>query len=74
MQVTDDLSYYYASLLNVVFHHSQKEKHREENQTYTFKIITYWAGGVAQMIDCLPNKHKALSSSPSKTTQNTKKP
>jgi hypothetical protein len=30
-----------------------------------FKNTTRWPGGVAQMVECLTNKHKALSSNPS---------
>jgi hypothetical protein len=31
---------------------------------YTFKIFSSWAGEVAQVVEHLPNKHEALSSTP----------
>jgi hypothetical protein len=47
-------------------------KFHEAGSVLHSEIAVVWDGGMAQVVECLPNRHKTLSSNPS-TTNNNKK-
>jgi hypothetical protein len=47
----------------------RKNVSKNYEMVFNFKMLIYWAGGVAQVIEHLPSKCKALSSNASTTTK-----